>query len=820
MKRIIPPSSPLSPRFPGISQAIPILGSVAIGLCFTTALRSAVPSGDVTLQNVVSANLPVVATITGYGDVESEMKSWSQLPLFAPYEAMTDAWWDNLVSEQLQARMPVVMLNTCGTYTTDPACLTGPGGMNPYRLKSYIDALNRANAANKVKLACFIEGGVQAIYTNYYHLAAGTPVDLSNSDSWNQVWWLRVIKPWLDTVPSSYWYTIGGKFPIEFWGLNIPSIYGNTQGNISQLCNFIASQMVATYGVSPFFIMGSQGCDTTLAGCASMMGDNEWFAPPARAFTSTLYKNFRIVGMVPGYIDKGFYDPTSSMYGNQNGFMPRNGVDKANPGAFGDTMRLGLDAAYAQAAPLVVIEGFTDVSESCAMYRSLSSMWDRPNQYLNILRSYCDLRTATLRLDAEACDEFGDTTAGNSGGSFLRGTQDLDVRALTGAPATSCSSETSPWLGALAFDGSFAVGSKWMSGPAAPGWLQYNFGSRNSVVVTAYTLTSADDHPERDPAVWQFQGSNDGTNWTVLDTQSGQVFANRIQSNVYPIANTTAYQYYRLNVTALAGAGNHIQLTELSFTKAASTQPRGWAVTNTAAGEWLQFDGLTLSAGNYKFPICYSSTAAHTVRLYVDGTALPDVVLPSTGSVNTFTTAYLGSAPVSHGAHTLKVYFVDGGLDVDWIFIKKYDSMMAFKSPVNNLYLSAQKGGNNTASNAVLASGTGAGIWERMSVNDLAGAGTVTSGDTITPQVYNGCYLTAVSGGGSTLTTGQRVPGAFENFTIVKTAGSGTIANGDLVALRTSGGKYVTVNSDGTVNATATTIGTAQTFTVAITTQQ
>ena len=74
---------------------------------------------------------------------------------------------------------------------------------------------------------------------------------------------------------------------------------------------------------------------------------------------------------------------------------------------------------------------------------------------------------------------------------------------------------------------------------------------------------------------------------------------------------------------------------------------------------------------------------------------LPDVVLPATGGTNNFDTFYLGSAAVAHGVHTLRLYFVDGGVDVDWIFVRKYDPAVTFQSALNGCYLTAAWGGND-----------------------------------------------------------------------------------------------------------------------------
>jgi regulation of enolase protein 1 (concanavalin A-like superfamily) len=97
-------------------------------------------------------------------------------------------------------------------------------------------------------------------------------------------------------------------------------------------------------------------------------------------------------------------------------------------------------------------------------------------------------------------------------------------------------------------------GSKWYGYNSPTGWLQYDFGANNAQTVKRYTINSA-DVAARDPKDWQFQGSQDGSTWTTLDTRSGQSFLVVQAQNTYDIGNTTAYRYYRLNITGNNGAG-------------------------------------------------------------------------------------------------------------------------------------------------------------------------------------------------------------------------------------------------------------------------
>jgi hypothetical protein len=95
------------------------------------------------------------------------------------------------------------------------------------------------------------------------------------------------------------------------------------------------------------------------------------------------------------------------------------------------------------------------------------------------------------------------------------------------------------------------------------GWLQYDLG--HTETVQRYTVISSTDLIGRDPKDWQFQGSNDGVNWTTLDTQSGQAFPNRIQMHSYTVASPGAYRWYRLNITSNNGDTAFTTLSEIGL---------------------------------------------------------------------------------------------------------------------------------------------------------------------------------------------------------------------------------------------------------------
>ena len=96
--------------------------------------------------------------------------------------------------------------------------------------------------------------------------------------------------------------------------------------------------------------------------------------------------------------------------------------------------------------------------------------------------------------------------------------------------------------------------AKWCA-KAARIWAQYEMPKGAHPAPVTYTVTSANDYPDRDPKDWQLLGSADGKDWTVLDAQQGQSFFTRHFKKLYRIAKPQAFAFYRFEV--LANHGNH-----------------------------------------------------------------------------------------------------------------------------------------------------------------------------------------------------------------------------------------------------------------------
>jgi hypothetical protein len=637
-----------------------------------------VTQADTKLDQVVTRGLPVFGALTSYGSDEATAAQTDpprDTPNYQPYDSSAAAWWDNLVAEELQARVAVVLFPTHGAFSTDASDLTGPDAMNPRRLSAWLSALSRAAATQLFEAGCFVDmPSVQAVSNHVDGNPAGTLMDLSKQSEWNNVVWMLAIKPWFDTIPAANWYVLNAnpdssnKNPLIEFGSLSTSSFSNAAGNLSTQLTALASSFHDAYGTFPNFVLDSTwfAIEPALTSNRYVIGKNDLITEGPASVADTTYQGLTIGSAVPGFSDPAYYQVGNARYHDSTLLIPRHTKD-----AYGTpvtTLVTGLSSGVQNQAQLTVLQDFASVDQWSGFYRSGNADWLYPNEYLNLVRRYSDPKTRSLRLEAEGCDSYSDTTPGNSGGAFLR-SGDLDVR--------------------------------------------------------------------------------------TLDASSG------------------------------------------------------WAVTNTAPGEWIEFSNVDFSAGTYKFAAKYATSGASSapkrIQLIIDGARLTPIIATNTVDANSFSTTLLAEQFMAHGPHTLRVRFIDGLVDLDWIFTRKTDSTLSLQI-AGGTFASALEGGGTT----VVTNASSAAIFEQFTFDDLNG-GTLADGDQVYVQTYNGLYLSVVGG---VLTAAARTPGTPETF-IVHSVSGGDITQGSTLALATADGKnYVTVGAGNVLDGTGTSIRASQTFTV------
>ncbi|MEK4074088.1 MULTISPECIES: hypothetical protein [Paenibacillus] len=108
-------------------------------------------------------------------------------------------------------------------------------------------------------------------------------------------------------------------------------------------------------------------------------------------------------------------------------------------------------------------------------------------------------------------------------------------------------------------------------------WLQYQFPTKK--IIYKYSLAMRTNGTYyvtgEPPKSWTFEGSNDGVNWIVLDTQTNNTTLARGSIEEYRFNNSDSYTCYRVNVSANQGNATVTVIAEL---KMFEKTPKGGAV--------------------------------------------------------------------------------------------------------------------------------------------------------------------------------------------------------------------------------------------------
>jgi len=140
-------------------------------------------------------------------------------------------------------------------------------------------------------------------------------------------------------------------------------------------------------------------------------------------------------------------------------------------------------------------------------------------------------------------------------------------------------------LAACAFDDDPAT--FWESTGALPNYIGYDFGSGNEKVIISYSLQAAgasSDHNTYAPRDFIFQGSNDNSNWTNLDTHT-DVYFGPSEIKEFNVSNSTSFRYYRIYVTNTSYANpTYAYMILLPGFKMHSATPNGYTLGSLQQG--------------------------------------------------------------------------------------------------------------------------------------------------------------------------------------------------------------------------------------------
>jgi hypothetical protein len=225
------------------------------------------------------------------------------------------------------------------------------------------------------------------------------------------------------------------------------------------------------------------------------------------------------------------------------------------------------------------------------------------------------------------------------------------------AAASSVQGANAAWQ---AFDRN--TGTGWFSNTNNTGWLSYNFPTGR--IIKRYGFLSAGSNAQN-IRTWTFEGSNNGSTWVVLDTQTNFVTGVSTFFSFDISANTTSYTFYRINITAIQTLGNvpvipELEMSEVTNLYGGTVAGGGFTFANggnlTCSASNSIFVGSTTATLTFDLPSGQSATFNGSVNLLTNIGNYRSVLVQNTGTFN-----MVGNYDMSNGtAANRHIIFVNG----------------------------------------------------------------------------------------------------------------------------------------------------------------
>ncbi len=126
-------------------------------------------------------------------------------------------------------------------------------------------------------------------------------------------------------------------------------------------------------------------------------------------------------------------------------------------------------------------------------------------------------------------------------------------------------------------------------GDANPAWVKVDLGSGNEKVIWRYKMTAnltSSGLGNGGPTSWRFQGSNDNSAWTTIETITGQTWTSWETKTFDAAAYTTPYRYYRFFFLGQTGGSYGVAAAEIELMEVTTVYPTStwyYVHTNTNA---------------------------------------------------------------------------------------------------------------------------------------------------------------------------------------------------------------------------------------------
>jgi len=118
-------------------------------------------------------------------------------------------------------------------------------------------------------------------------------------------------------------------------------------------------------------------------------------------------------------------------------------------------------------------------------------------------------------------------------------------------------------------------------------------------IIVKYTIMAGHTGLDVSPKDWTFQGSNNDSDWDILDTVTGETSWGAAEVRDFTFSNTTAYRYYKLDITANDGHASYVGFGEMELIVADDVDEVPTMTSNTAPAPMVISTSTALNASYY-----------------------------------------------------------------------------------------------------------------------------------------------------------------------------------------------------------------------------
>lgn len=165
-------------------------------------------------------------------------------------------------------------------------------------------------------------------------------------------------------------------------------------------------------------------------------------------------------------------------------------------------------------------------------------------------------------------------------------------------------------------------GSFMTSGNIREAWLRYDFGENSQKKIKKYSITGGSSGAAYVPDNWTFEGSNNGTDWVVLDSQSIDA-EDYLSKNYYNIDNSEEFRMYQIKASRKTNGYITVARFELfEYASDMSATPPSWCTISNSLPTLSQFksegmeDLFSLSRKEQPYPQNMSSESLEEGKVF------------------------------------------------------------------------------------------------------------------------------------------------------------------------------------------------------------